>query len=76
MFDFQLVQQDCRSLSLTIAESGDRAALLHVRQVLLDYLQQQGVDAVELHVHRGEPAVHGRSGKRPRVVGLHTTAAP
>lgn len=76
VFDFQLVQQDGHSLSLTIAESGDRAALLHVRRVLLDYLRQQGVDAVELHVHRGEPAVHGRSGKRPRVVALHATTTP
>ena len=76
VFDFQLVQQGRRSLSLTIAEAGDRAALLHVRQALLAYLQAQGLEAVELHVHRGPPAVHGRSGKRPRVVGLPATSAP
>jgi phenylacetate-CoA ligase len=72
VFDFQLVQQGPRKLSLTIAEAGDRAALLHVRQVLQAYLQAQGLETIELHVHRGQLAVHGRSGKRPRVVGLHT----
>jgi phenylacetate-coenzyme A ligase PaaK-like adenylate-forming protein len=74
VFDFQLVQKGCRSLSLTIAETCDRAALLRVRRMLRAYLRAQGLDGIELHVHQGEPAVQSRSGKRPRVVGLPTEA--
>jgi phenylacetate-coenzyme A ligase PaaK-like adenylate-forming protein len=68
VFEFQLVQQGPRALSLTIASGGGAEVLTRARHALTAYLRDQGLGTLTLEVRHGPPARCGRSGKLPRIV--------
>jgi hypothetical protein len=68
VFEFQLVQQGPRELSLTIATGGGAEMLARARHALTAYLRDQGLCTLTLEVRHGPPARCGRSGKLPRIV--------
>lgn len=71
LYQFQLVQVGERALSLTAT---DGARLRPAARALKAFLATQGGAGIEVRADAGPPAVHGRSGKLPRVVGR--AAAP
>jgi hypothetical protein len=68
VFEFQLVQQGPRALSLTIASGGGAEVLTRARHALTAYLRDQGLGTLTLEVRHGPSARCGRSGKLPRIV--------
>ena len=71
LFDFQLIQDGPRELSLNTAARGKAAtaALQRGRAVLTTFLREQGAGAVRIHCGIGHPPRRGRTGKLPRVIG-------
>jgi phenylacetate-coenzyme A ligase PaaK-like adenylate-forming protein len=70
LFDFQLVQNGPRELSLSTAARGKAAgaALQRGRSVLATFLREQGAGTVRIHCGSGQPPRRGRSGKLQRVI--------
>ncbi len=70
LFDFQLVQDGPRELSLITAARGKAAttALQRGRSVLVTFLREQGAGTVRIHCGSGQPMRRGRSGKLQRVI--------
>jgi phenylacetate-coenzyme A ligase PaaK-like adenylate-forming protein len=70
LFDFQLVQDGPRELSLSTATSGKAAAvaLQRGRFVLATFLREQGAGPVRIHCRSGLAPRRGRSGKLQRVI--------
>jgi len=71
VFDFQIEQQSADSLLLRLAANGavGKGELQRARAALRAFLRKQGLPNVHVHAHCGEPAVRGRSGKVPRIIG-------
>ena len=71
LFDFQLIQDGPRELSLNTAARGKAAtaALQRGRSVLATFLREQGAGAVRIHCGSGHPPRRGHSGKLQRVIG-------
>ncbi|HEX7436374.1 MAG TPA: phenylacetate--CoA ligase family protein, partial [Caldimonas sp.] len=71
LFDFQLVQDGPRELSLSTAGHGKAAcaSLQRGRSVLGEFLREQGAGAIRIRCLSGRPPRLGRSGKLQRVVG-------
>jgi len=71
LFDFQLIQDGPRELSLNTAARGKAAtaALQRGRAVLATFLREQGAGAVRIHCGSGHPPRRGRTGKLQRVIG-------
>ncbi|MEO8309585.1 MAG: AMP-binding protein [Caldimonas sp.] len=70
LFDFQLVQQGAGELSLSTPERGSAATrrLHRARDVLGEFLHEQGALPVRIHCVSGRAPHRGRSGKLKRVV--------
>jgi len=70
LFDFQLVQDGPRELSLSTGAGGRSAAaaLQRGRSVLAAFLLDQGAGTVRIHCRSGLPPRRGRSGKLQRVI--------
>jgi phenylacetate-CoA ligase len=71
LFDFQLIQDGPRELSLNTAARGKAAtaALQRGRSVLTSFLREQGAGAIRIHCGSGHPPRRGRTGKLQRVIG-------
>jgi hypothetical protein len=71
LFDFQLVQEGPRELSLSTAAHGKAASasLQRGRSVLGAFLHEQGVGSVRIRCSSGRAPRLGRSGKLQRVIG-------
>lgn len=71
LFDFQLVQDGPRELSLSTAAHGKAAcaSLQRGRSVLGEFLREQGAGAIRIRCLSGRPPRLGRSGKLQRVIG-------
>jgi len=71
LFDFQLIQDGPRELSLNTAARGKAAtaALQRGRSVLTTFLRDQGAGAVRIHCGSGHAPRRGRTGKLQRVIG-------
>ncbi|MEP7301894.1 MAG: phenylacetate--CoA ligase family protein [Caldimonas sp.] len=71
LFDFQLVQDGLRELSLSTPAHGPaaRAALQRGRSALGAFLEEQGAGTVRIRCQSGHPPRRGRSGKLQRVIG-------
>ena len=71
LFDFQLIQEGPRELSLNTAARGKvaEAALQRGRSVLASFLREQGAGAVRIHCASGHAPRRGRTGKLQRVIG-------
>jgi phenylacetate-coenzyme A ligase PaaK-like adenylate-forming protein len=71
LFDFQLIQDGPRELSLNTAARGKAAtaALQRGRSALATFLRDQGAGAVRIHCGSGHPPRLGSTGKLQRVIG-------
>jgi len=71
LFDFQLIQDGPRELSLHTAARGKdaAAALQRGRSALTTFLHEQGAGAVRIHCGSGHAPRRGRTGKLQRVIG-------
>jgi phenylacetate-coenzyme A ligase PaaK-like adenylate-forming protein len=72
LYDFQLVQQGPAHLLLGTSRQGREAqeALGRARDVLGDFLAQQGASGIRIDCQCGEVQQRGRSGKAKRVIPL------
>ena len=70
VFDFQLSQQDERTLVLRLALTGDAAAsaMARCRAALHAFAATQGLKPIRLIEELGQPVPRGRSGKACRVI--------
>ena len=70
VFDFQLRQQDDRTLVLRLALTGDAAvsAMARCRSALQGFAALQGLKPLRLIEELGQPVPRGRSGKACRVI--------
>ena len=70
VFDFQLRQQDERTLVLRLALTGDAAAsaMARCRAALHAFAATQGLKPIRLIEELGQPVPRGRSGKACRVI--------
>lgn len=70
LYDFQVVQQGPCDLLLRTEQRGASAvdALRRARDVLGNFLEQEGATGVHIHCHSGQVVRRGRSGKVQRVV--------
>ncbi len=77
VFDFQLRQQDERTLVLRLALTGDAAAsaMARCRSALHAFAAMQGLAPIRLIEELGQPVPRGRSGKACRVVAMPTGAS-
>jgi len=78
LFDFQIVQDGARELSLTTARHGVAAteSLRRGASALRRYLASQGAAGVRIHCRSGAPNRLGRSGKLQRIVAAPKGSAP
>jgi len=78
LYDFQLRQQDARSLVLRLppATADAEAALLRACKALRHYCAQQGLRGLKLVGETGPPWPSGPSGKHCRVIALPAQTAP
>jgi phenylacetate-CoA ligase len=70
LFDFQLIQESARDLSLSTSAHGAaaNASLRRARSALAAFLDAQGASAVRIRCHAGRAPLVGRSGKLKRVL--------
>lgn len=71
LFDFQLVQDGRRALSLSTSARGKAASasLQRGRSALVAFLEEQGAGPVRIRCAIGRPPRLGRTGKLQRVIG-------
>jgi phenylacetate-CoA ligase len=74
VFDFQLRQQDARTLELTLPLEGQACAdaMQRCRTALDEFAEAQGLAPIQLIEQSGQPVPRGRSGKAQRVIRLQT----
>lgn len=71
MFDFQLRQQDDRTLCLRVGLDGDAAhdALTRCHRSLTALAKRDRVPGLRIVMEHGQPLLRGSSGKVKRVIG-------
>jgi phenylacetate-coenzyme A ligase PaaK-like adenylate-forming protein len=70
VFDFQLCRVDARTLELRLGEGAcaEAGSAERALQALQEFLRQQGVPQVRVHIAAGPIGARGRSGKLKRVI--------